>query len=93
MSQVVDFNAARLEREKLIVAVAGLVDANSICADVLGVREFAFETRHWNVKSPDLYYRDTIEVLRAEHKAALAWAIKRLDDIEGWRDALFGRVA
>jgi hypothetical protein len=93
MSQVVDLNAARLEREKLIVAVAGLVDANSICADVLGVREFAFETHRWNEKSPDLYYRDTLEVLRAEHKAALAWAIKRLDHIEGWRGALFGRVA
>lgn len=93
MTQIIDFAAARVDREKTIIAVAGLIDANPLRADIPGVREFAFETRCNNTTTPELFYRDALAHLRADHAAALAWALDCLRPIDGWRGAIFGRAA
>jgi hypothetical protein len=85
----IDFNAARLDREKLMIAVAGLIDANPRCADAAGVAEFAFETRHHNQAAPDRFYFDALDHLRVTHSEALAWAVERLGSIDGWRGAIY----
>lgn len=85
MAEIIDLQVVRHEREKLIVAVAGLVSVNPHAADTEGVASFAEETRHCGV---DFFYHDVLADM--DHSAAIAWARTVLDPIPGWRGALFG---
>jgi len=87
MTQTVDFGAVCLQREKLTIAVAGLVDANPGCADREGVARFAEEVRYWNGVHPDMFYRDATRA--RSHKDALTWARSRLDQIANWHGEIF----
>jgi hypothetical protein len=91
MTDIIDFAAARAEREKITMAVAGLIDANPHCANCEGVSTFAFEVRHWNETRPDMFYADVLET--RGHADALRWATELLGAIPGWRGALFGKEA
>jgi hypothetical protein len=91
MREVIDFTAARIERERIIIAVAGLVEANPQSAHVFGVAEFAFEVRwHRNNRGVD-FYADTLRHLRVEHAEALRWAEEKLSMLAEWRKAIFRR--
>jgi hypothetical protein len=92
MREVIDFVAARFAREQIVIAVAGLIDANPLRADAEAVAEFAYETRwHRDNRGVD-FYADTLRYLHAEHAAALQWAHNRLSHIDGWRSAICGRA-
>lgn len=88
----VNFAALRTGRERLVIAVAGLIDANHpYRADAEGVAAFAYETVwHFNNGSFD-FYAETLCHLGVDHAEALAWATDQLSRIPGWRGALFGR--
>lgn len=88
MSNIIDFRAAKIAREKLTIAVAGLVSTNCPHPTVDDVVTFAGEVRHWDERRPDLFYGDAVAT--TPHDAALAWAVELLDTIPGWRGALFG---
>lgn len=83
----IDFAAARSEREKLTIAVAGLISVNPHAANAEGVAVFAEEVRHWNKTRPDFFYRHVVPEM--DHATALKWARDVLAAIPGWRDALF----
>jgi hypothetical protein len=88
----VDFCAMRLERERIIIAVARLVEANPYSANVFGVAEFAFEARwHRDNRGFD-FCADTMRHLRMEHAEALDWAKDQLSEFPDWRSAIFGKA-
>lgn len=88
MTNLIDLAAARLEREKLIIGVAGLVSANCANPTADNVAIFASEVRFWNETRPDMFYADMLTT--QSHGQALAWSEDYLGAIPGWRDALFG---
>jgi hypothetical protein len=87
----VNFAAVRNARERLIIAVAGLIDANHpYTSNAEGVATFAYETL-WHLDNRGVdFYADMLLYLRADHADALKWATDRLSSIPGWRGALFG---
>lgn len=84
----IDFPAARLEREKIIISIAALIDANPCTCNLPGVQAFAEEVRFHGA---DFFYCSTIESLCLDHAEALDWAKERLADIPDWRAAMFGK--
>ncbi|OAI28687.1 hypothetical protein A1351_11320 [Methylosinus sp. R-45379] len=90
MTEIIDFRAALAEREKLTIAVAGLVAENCAHPTDENVATFAFEVRRWNETRPDMFYADVLATM--SHDSALAWATEFLSAIPQWRDALFGEA-
>jgi hypothetical protein len=88
MSNIIDMRVTKIAREKLTIAVAGLVATNCPHPTVEDVAIFAAEVRCWDERRPDLFYGDAVAA--RPHDAALAWAVELLDAIPGWRVALFG---
>jgi hypothetical protein len=88
MSNIIDLRATKIAREKLTIAVAGLVATNCPHPTVDDVVTFAAEVRHWDERRPDIFYFEAVAA--TPHDAALVWAVELLGTIPGWRAALFG---
>ncbi|WP_159727583.1 hypothetical protein [Methylosinus sp. Ce-a6] len=90
MTTIIDFAAARAEREQLMIAVAGLLAENCAHPTADSVAIFGAEVRFWNVTRPDMFYADVLATM--SHDSALVWATELLSAIPQWRDALFGEA-